>query len=213
MRIPFVVACCLLAARPALAAPPVDFNTEVLPILAGTCYQCHGPDEKARKAKLRLDVRDVVLDRGVLVPGKPDDSELLRRVSSDDTKERMPPPASKKAPLTADQVAILKRWVAEGAKYSEHWSFAKLARPEVPGIDRTPFPVRNPIDNFILYRLRQAGVSPSREADRVTLIRRLSFDLTGLPPTTEEVRAFVEDKSPDAYEKLVDRMMSSPHFG
>src|SRR5262249_7579184 len=123
MRIPFVVACCLLTARPGLAAPPVDFNTEVRPLLASMCYQCHGPDEKARKAKRRLDVRDAALDRGVIAPGKPDDSELLRRVCSDDAKERMPPAASKKPPLTADQTALLKRWVAEGAKYSEHWSF------------------------------------------------------------------------------------------
>src|SRR5262245_20138297 len=101
MRIPFVVACCLLAARPALAAPPVDFNPEVRPLLASRCYQCHGPDERARKAKLRLDVRDAALDRGVLVPGKPEDSELLRRVCSDDANERMPPAASKKPALTA----------------------------------------------------------------------------------------------------------------
>jgi hypothetical protein len=213
MRIPFCVACLVLAARPASAAPPVDFNAEVRPILAGQCYQCHGPDEKARKAKLRLDVRDAAIDAGAVVPGKPDDSELIRRVCSDDVKEKMPPAASKKPALTAEQTALLRRWIAEGAKYSEHWSFAKLARPEVPKIDQPAFPVRNPIDNFILYRLQQEGLKTGPEADRATLVRRLYFDLTGLPPTPEEVRAFAEDKAPDAYEKLVDRLLASPHYG
>ncbi|MBN9169951.1 MAG: DUF1549 domain-containing protein, partial [Microbacterium sp.] len=125
----------------------------------------------------------------------------------------MPPEKLKKPALTPDQIATLKRWVAEGAKYSDHWSFTKLTRPPVPEIQNPKFEIRNPIDNFILYRLLREGVEPSKEVDRVTLIRRLSFDLTGLPPTPEDVRAFVSDKSPNAYEKLVDKLLASPHHG
>src|SRR5262245_56428993 len=196
MRISLTVACTLLATVPAIAAPPVDFNRDVRPILSGQCYQCHGPDEKARKAKLRLDLRDEAVDRGAIVPGKPADSELVKRVCSTDPEERMPP-AAKKPALSAGQTDLLKRWIAEGAKYSEHWSFGKLTRPAVPRVT-TESALRNPIDNFILYRLQQEKVSPSKEADRVTLIRRLAFDLTGLPPTPDEVRAFLEDDSPEA---------------
>jgi hypothetical protein len=212
MRISLAVACSLLTGAPAYCAPPVDFNRDVRPILSGQCYQCHGPDEKARKAKLRLDLRDEAVDRGAIVPGKPDESELVKRVCSTDPEVRMPP-AAKKPALSADQTDLLKRWIAEGAKYSEHWSFGKLTRPAVPKPNTEDLVLRNPIDNFILYRLQREGVKPSREADRVTLIRRLSFDLTGLPPTPEEVRAFVEDQSPEAYEKVVDRLLASPHFG
>jgi len=190
----------------------VDFNREVRPILAAHCYACHGPDEKTRKAKLRLDVRDEAVDRGAIVPGKPGESELIARVMSDDNETRMPP-VGKKPALSAEQIDVLKRWVAEGAKYSEHWSFAKLTRPAVPEVGGQQSEIRNPIDAFIRYRLKQEGVQPAKEADRVTLIRRLSFDLTGLPPSPEEVRAFVADQSPDAYEKLVERLLASPHFG
>jgi hypothetical protein len=213
MRIPLSIACTLFAISPALAAKPVDYNRDIQPILADNCYKCHGPDEKARKAKLRLDVRDEALAAKAFVPGKPDESELIKRICSTDPDTKMPPEKSKKPPLSSAQVALLKQWIAEGAKYSEHWSFAKLTRPTVPTIEKPQFQVRNAIDNFILYRLQQDGVKPSPEADRITLIRRLTFDLTGLPPTPEEVKAFVEDKSPDAYEKVVDRLLSSPHHG
>jgi hypothetical protein len=213
MRILFTLACALLFSRPVGAAPPVDFARDVRPILSGQCFQCHGPDEKARKAKLRLDVREEAIKSGTIVPGKPDESELVKRICSDDPDARMPPEKSKKPALSADQVANLKRWIGEGAKYSDHWSFAKLARPEVPHVPNPKFKIRNEIDNFILYRLQQEGVNPAKEADRVTLIRRLSFDLTGLPPTPEDVRAFVNDKDPNAYEKLVDKLLAGPHYG
>ena len=190
-------------------AAPVDFNKDIRPILASKCYACHGPDEKARKADLRLDVRDVAVKTGALVPGKVAESKLLERITSKDADEVMPPAKSKKPPLTPEQVGLFKQWISEGANYSEHWSFAKLNRPEVPKVDGT----RNPIDAFVRYRLKQEGVTPSATADKATLIRRLSFDLTGLPPKPEEIKAFVEDKSPDAYEKLVDRLLASPHFG
>ncbi len=216
MRIILVVAGVLfISANRGVAAdlPPVDFNRDIRPILADKCYSCHGPDDKTRKAKLRLDVRADAVSAGAVVPGKPDDSELLARIATDDADLRMPPPTTKKAPLTPEQVQLVKRWLAEGAKYSEHWSFAKLTRPEVPRVDKPAFPIRNPIDAFILYQLQQQSVKPAAEADRITLIRRLSFDLTGLPPTPEEVRAFVNDPAPDAYEKLVERLLASPHHG
>jgi hypothetical protein len=201
----------VLRAQPAV--PPVDFAREVRPILSGQCFQCHGPDEKARKAKLRLDLRDEAIKSGTIVPGKPDESEVINRVCSDDPDARMPPEKLKKPPLTAAQIATLKRWIAEGAKYSDHWSFTKLSRPEVPVVQNPKFAIRNAIDNFILYRLQQEGVAPANEADRVTLIRRLSFDLTGLPPTAEDVRAFVADTDPKAYEKLIDKYLASEHYG
>jgi len=220
MRIPLSVACAVALASLATAADPapvpqgkVDFNREVRAILANNCLQCHGPDEKARKAKLRLDIREDAIKAGAFVPGKPDESELIKRVCTKDEELRMPPAKLKKPAITEAEIAVLKRWIAEGANYSDHWSFTPLKRPAVPKIDNPPFAVRNSIDNFILYRLQQEGVKPAPEADRVTLIRRLYFDLTGLPPSPEEVRAFVEDKTPNAYEKLVEKLLASPHHG
>ena len=198
MRTLLTVACAALFAGSAAAAPPpVDFAREVRPILSTQCFQCHGPDEKARKAKLRLDLRDEALKSGTIVPGKPDESELFKRVCSTDPDVRMPPAKLKKPALTADQVATLKRWIAEGAKYSDHWAFTRLQKPELP---KTKTRITNPIDAFVLARLEAAGVAPAKEADRVTLIRRLSFDLTGLPPTPADVRAFANDKDANAYE-------------
>jgi hypothetical protein len=191
----------------------VEFNADIRPLLASQCYQCHGPDEKTRKAKLRLDNREEAIAAGAIVPGKPEESELIRRICAEDARERMPPPAAKKPAITAEQLALLKRWIAEGAKYSEHWSFAKLSRPAVPAISNPRSELRNPIDHFILAQLEQVGLAPAPEADRITLIRRLYLDLTGLPPPTEAVRAFLADRSPDAYEQLVDRLLASPHYG
>jgi cytochrome c553 len=212
MRLILTLACALLVAN-SVSAAPVDFARDVRPILSAQCLQCHGPDEKARKAKLRLDVRDDAIKSGALVPGKPAESELFKRVCSTDPDARMPPEKAKKPALTPDQIATLKQWIAEGAKYADHWAFAKPERPAAPDVRNPKFPIRNDIDRFILARLDAEGVSPSKEADRVTLIRRLSFDLTGLPPTAEDVRTFVEDRDPDAYEKLVERLLSSPHYG
>jgi hypothetical protein len=212
MRFPLAALAAALTGG-AAAADPVDFAKDVRPILAAQCYSCHGPDEKARKGDLRLDLRDDAVQAGALTPGKADASEFLKRITAADPAERMPPASSKKPPLTAQQVELLRRWVNEGAKYSEHWSFAKLTRPPAPDLPNPKAEVRNDIDRFVLARLVKEGLSPSRPTDKATLIRRLSLDLTGLPPTPEEVRAFVTDRASDAYEKLVDRLLASPHYG
>lgn len=213
MRIILSVACVVLFSASRANAAPVDFSRDIRPLLSNNCFACHGPDEKTRKAKLRLDIREDAVKAGAFVPGKPDESELVKRICSADPELKMPPAKSKKPPFTPEQITLVKKWIAEGASYSEHWSFTKLSRPGVPKIDNPPVAVRNAIDSFILYKLQQEGVKPAAEADRVTLIRRLTFDLTGLPPTAEDVRAFVEDKAPDAYEKLVEKLLASPHHG
>ena len=197
-------------AQPAAAESPVDFARDVRPILSSQCFACHGPDEKVRKAKLRLDVREDAIKSGALVPGKPDASEVFTRICTTDPEQRMPPAKSKKPPLTEAQIKTLRKWIADGAKYSEHWSFVPVNRPDVP---KAKAQSANPIDAFIRTRLEKEGVAPAKEADRVTLIRRLSFDLTGLPPQPEDVRAFVNDKDPKAYENLVEKLLASPHYG
>jgi mono/diheme cytochrome c family protein len=204
------------ASRLTAADPPVNFARDVLPILSDHCFACHGPDAKARKADLRLDVKDEALrkESPVIVPGKSGESELVRRVSSDDESEVMPPPRFKK-PLTPAEVATLRRWIDQGAPWGKHWSLEKPVRPEPPrSRDREGAAwVRNPIDAFVLARLEREGLKPSPEADKLTLIRRVTLDLTGLPPTPDEVDAFLADKSPNAYEKVVDRLLASPRYG
>ncbi|MDR3632307.1 MAG: PSD1 and planctomycete cytochrome C domain-containing protein [Isosphaeraceae bacterium] len=199
-------------------APPkaIDFDRQIRPILSNTCFQCHGPDEETRESGLRLDHRDEALrpaDSGkpAIVPGKPDQSTLVKRIASSDKRFMMPPPASNKA-LTPEQKDLLRAWVEQGADYRQHWSFARPTRPALPKVKDESWP-RNTIDRFILARLESDGLRPSREADRPTLIRRLALDLTGLPPTPGEVDAFVNDPRSDAYEALVDRLLSSPHYG
>ncbi len=203
----------LLAVAPSasFAGDPVEFNRDIRPILSENCFLCHGPDKNHRKVGLRLDIREAALAKEAFVPGQPDDSELVARVYSDDPDEVMPPPESTKV-LTPAQKALLKRWVAEGAKYQAHWAYEPIRKPAVPTVKDRAW-VKNPIDAFILSTLESKGIKPSPEADRRTLIRRLSLDLIGLPPTVEEVRAFVADVAPDAYEKLVDRLLASPHYG
>src|SRR5262249_26397296 len=172
--------------------PPIGFARDVQPILPENCLQCHGPDPKQRKAKLRLDVEKEALGHGeAIVPGHADKSELIERVSSADPDFRMPPPKTGKR-LKPEQIALLRRWIDEGAKWSKHWAFIKPERPAIPfsGSPRGSAWSRNPIDNFILAKLRAGGLSPSPEADKTTLIRRVSLDLTGLPPTPAEVDAF-----------------------
>jgi hypothetical protein len=210
-------------ARPAIessdskaAANDVDFNRDVVPILSANCFKCHGPDPEQRKAGLRLDHRDQAVkpvDSGEtpIVPGKPDKSELVRRIFSNDTSERMPPPESKKE-LTQAQKETLRRWIAAGAVYEPHWSFVAPKQSPLPTVNRKSWP-KNPIDYFVLSRLEAAGLRPSPEADRYTLVRRVSLDLIGLPPTPAEADAFVHDTAPDAYERLVDRLLASPHYG
>jgi hypothetical protein len=201
--------------KPASQAP-VDFNRDVRPILSENCFRCHGPDEGERKARLRLDTREGALKElrsggHAVVPGHAAKSALVERVTTADLKERMPPLTSKKH-LTAQQIDLLKRWIDQGAKWSEHWAFIPPGRPALPPVANKSWP-RNAIDHFILARLEKEGLKPSPEADRIRLIRRVTLDLTGLPPTPAEVDAFLADRGPSAYEKVVDRLLASPHFG
>jgi hypothetical protein len=192
-------------AAPVAAVDAPDFNRDVRPILAARCFKCHGPDDAARKAKLRLDTRTGAEH----VLGKVGDSELLRRVTSTEANEVMPPPTTK-VTLSAKEKETLKSWIAAGAKYESHWAFVPPKRPPVPKFADQP---TNPIDAFVRARLQKDGLTPSPEADRYALVRRVYLDLIGLPPTPEEVDAFVKDKSADAYEKLVDKLQASPQYG
>jgi len=189
----------------------LEFNRDVRPILSENCFVCHGHDSHNRKAKLRLDVREVAVERGAIVPGKPDESKVVEHIYADDPDDVMPPPESNKE-LTDAQKAVLKQWIAEGAPYEPHWAYLKLKRPEVPET-KDPGWVRNPIDAFILHDLEAKHIQPSPEADRRTLLRRLSLDLVGLPPTPREVEDYLADTRPGAYERQVDRLLQSPHFG
>jgi len=192
------------------------FNRDIRPILSNNCFYCHGPDDKKREAELRLDTREGAIKEteGVraIVPGKPDESELLTRIVTHDKDELMPPPKSKKPRVTAEQIATLRRWIEQGAEYEGHWAFLPLSKTPPPMVKRNEWP-KNPIDQFVLSRLESEGISPSPEADRAVLIRRVSLDLIGLLPPPEEVAAFVADPAPDAYEKLVERLLRSPHYG
>src|SRR5262245_23820809 len=184
----------LLAALPAQEPAPVDFEREVQPILSDACYVCHGPDPEKRKGDLRLDTREGALAKAI-VPGKPETSELYRRLTTDDADDRMPPAKTKRT-LSAGQIAILRRWISEGAPWKTHWAFVPPRR------------VEGSIDSFVQERLRREGLRPSPEAGRATLLRRVSLDLTGIPPTPEEVDAFLADPSSTAYEKVVDRLLA-----
>ncbi|MFO0953329.1 MAG: DUF1549 domain-containing protein [Isosphaeraceae bacterium] len=209
----------VLASPPARAEgpqpQPVRFNRDVRPILSDACLRCHGPDASRRKAHLRLDTpegaRADLGGRHALVPGKPDQSEIVARITSEDPEERMPPASSGKT-LTPAQVETLKRWVAQGGDFEPHWSFVPPERPALPAV-KNPSWLRNPVDAFVLARLEAEGLKPSPEADPTTLLRRVTLDLTGLPPTPREVDAYLADQSPDRYERAVDRLLASPRFG
>jgi len=192
----------LLALAGSATAGELEFNRDIRPILSENCFHCHGPDPHTREAKLRLDNREGALKREALVPGNPDDSEMMYRVTSDDADEVMPPPDSHLS-LTKEQIATLKQWIKEGAEYQGHWGF------EVPVTEETA-PVRELIDSGIRKRLLEEGLEPSKPANRETLIRRLSLDLRGLPPSLPEIEAFLADKSPKAWDSLVDQMLASP---
>ncbi|HEY1191580.1 MAG TPA: DUF1553 domain-containing protein [Gemmata sp.] len=189
----------------------IEYNRDIRPILAETCFACHGPDSAARKAGLRLDQREAAIEAGAIVPGKPDKSALVARIHADGEPELMPPVKTNKK-LTAAQRALLAKWIEAGAEYQPHWSFIPPVRPAVPEVKDKSW-VRTPIDAFVLARLEAAGLKPAPEADRRTLARRLALDLTGLPPEPEDVEAFVADKDANYYEKFVDKMMASPHWG
>jgi hypothetical protein len=194
----------------------IDYNRDIRPILSNHCYACHGPDTAKRKAGLRLDTKEGAfarLRRGrvALVPRNLGKSQLYQRISAHDETEVMPPPAFGK-PLARAQVALLRRWIEQGAPWQDHWAYVPPRRPSLPAVKNKAW-ARTPLDYFILARLEKEGLPPSPEADRITLVRRLSLDLTGLPPTPAEVSAFVADNRPDAYERLVDRLLASPHYG
>ncbi len=194
-----------------LRAEEVDFDRDVRPILSENCFFCHGPDANQRKADLRLDLQDDALL--VIEPSDRDSSELFARITADDPDELMPPAKSNRK-LTRKQIELIGRWIDQGAAWTEHWAFRDLARPPVPDVKAVePAVIRNPIDSFVQQLLRQRGLQPAAEADRRTLIRRLSLDLRGLPPTPEEVDQFLTDQLPGAYDRLVDRMLESPAYG
>ncbi len=200
------------SAADAPASAPVDFDREVRPILADNCFACHGPDEQARKGKLRLDTQEgAFAKKGVITPGNAKTSRLLERILSTDDSEHMPPLKTGKS-LKPVQVETLKRWIDSGAKWSQHWSFVKPERAARPAVKNRGWP-RNAVDHFVLARLETASLIPSPEADRATLIRRVTLDLTGLPPTLTELEAALNDSSTDWYERLVDRLLQSPRYG
>jgi hypothetical protein len=221
LRFVVVLGWCLAANSIASAetpakTPPVDFGRDIRPLLSDRCFQCHGPDSATREAGLRLDVHDVAvaeLDSGMtaIVPGQVDASELVARIDSEDESMRMPPMDSGKS-LSDEERALLRRWIAEGAPYEKHWAFVSPQRPEEPEPKRSGWS-RNPIDAFVLAKLEELGLEPSAEAEPHDLVRRLYLDLTGLPPSPPEVDRFLNDSRPDAYERLVDELMKSPHYG
>ncbi len=220
-RFAVCIATLLAAAGICRGDAPVVFNHDVRPILSDKCFACHGPDSNKREAGLRLDIRDLALkelDSGnrAIVPGKPAESELLRRVTSHDADEAMPPDAAKLGRLTSAEIDTLRRWITAGAKYQAHWALLPVEPVEVPpavtslasGIEP-----RNAIDRIVFAGLAARKMAPQPEADRATLIRRVSFDLIGLPPTPAEVESFVADRDPHAYERLIDRLLASPRYG
>ncbi len=205
--------------RAASTPEPADFefNRDIRPILAEKCFACHGPDKSARKAKFRLDTQEGILtplSSGTLaiVPGDPSASPLWQRIVSEDKAVRMPPEYLGHERLSEEQLDRIRNWIEQGAKWQAHWSFVAPKPVPEPPVETRDWP-RNPIDYFILSRLEREGLKPSAEADPARLIRRLALDLTGLPPTPPEVDAFLNDTSPQAYEKVVDRLFESPRFG
>ncbi len=189
-----------------------SFSRDVRPILSDMCFSCHGPDDKGRKGDLLLSELDGALKGGesgtpAIIPGKPALSEIIKRLHSDDPDEQMPPPSTKKK-LTPDQISVLERWIASGAKYEKHWAFQAPVAPPIPKSDAT-----NPIDAFVRSTLAENKLKPSPEADKTTLYRRVSFDLIGLPPSPEDLASYLADHSPDAYDKAVDRLLVTPQYG
>ena len=208
--------CTTLLTTGMATAAPISFNREIRPILSNHCYACHGPDERQRKAGLRLDIREVALgelDSGAtpIVPGDPEASALVQRVTAGDPEDRMPPLSHDK-PLSKEQIDTLRQWVEQGAPWEGHWAYLTPKRPELPVVEHPDWP-RNPIDHFILAEQEKRGLEPSPEASRERLARRASLDLTGLPPTIEEIETFLADDSEQSYEALVDRLLDSRHYG
>jgi mono/diheme cytochrome c family protein len=197
---------------PAAAAPAIDFDRQVRPILSDNCFTCHGPDEKQRMVGLHFDTKEGAFGKaGVIVPGDSAHSKMYLRISNPNEAMRMPPVASGHK-LTPAQIETIKAWIDSGANWERHWAFVAPVRAELPAVKQEAW-VRTPIDRFVLAKLEKEGLAPSPEADKATLLRRVTFDLTGLPPTPDELRAFLADVSSTAYERVVDRLMSSPHYG
>jgi hypothetical protein len=211
----FLISAGLLLCPGGTANAEVDFNRDIRPILSDTCFKCHGPDEGPRQAELRLDTENGLLGERdgerIIIAGKAEQSELFRRISSGDPDERMPPVDSKLS-LTQQQIGLIRQWIAEGAKWKQHWSFVALERPALPPVNEG-VRIHNAIDYFVAARLAHEHLRQSPEADKTTLIRRVTLDLTGLPPTLAEVEDFLGDDSANAYEKLVDRLLESPAYG
>jgi hypothetical protein len=206
-----------VAKEMALLSKPIDYTYDVKPILSDRCFACHGPDANHQKAGLRLDVADAAYHKKTesglkaIKPGKPGRSELIHRILSTDPKVMMPTPESHLS-LTAKEKAILVKWVEQGAEYKPHWAFTKVEKPAIPKVKNEKW-VRNDIDRFILHNLEDKGIKPSLEAEKTTLLRRVYLDLTGLPPTPEQVKSYLADTAPGAYERVVDQLLASPHYG
>ena len=205
-----------VAAQGSTSSATVDFQRQVRPILSNNCFRCHGPDEGSRRARLRLDTEEGAFtprpSGDAIVRGDPDASLVYQRITHADDRRRMPPPASASEPLTAEQIDVLRRWIEEGAEWDQHWSFKAIARHEPPDVDRTAW-VRNPLDRFVLARLETTGLQPAPEADKRTLARRVALDLTGLPPDPGALQSFLSDTSEQAYDRLVDVLLDSKHWG
>ena len=195
----------------------VDFNLHVKPILSDRCFACHGPDNNKREAGLRLDTEEGAFgalkeSKGhAFVAGKPQESVALMRMTSTDPDEVMPPPESN-LELTNYEIGVIEKWLEQGAEWKNHWAFIPPERPELPEVRKDDW-VQNPVDNFVLAKLEEEGFKPAEKASKAKLLRRVTFDLTGLPPTVEELDNFLKDDTPNAYEKVVDRLLASPQFG
>ncbi|MBC8166872.1 MAG: DUF1549 domain-containing protein, partial [Bryobacteraceae bacterium] len=206
----------MLSAMPVWAAgKPVSFQREVRPILAENCFQCHGPDATTRMAGLRLDLKEAALqvrkNGAAVTPGKPEASLLYQRIVAPEAGRKMPPASSHRT-LTTQQISVLKQWIEESAPWQEHWAFKAPVRSPLPAVRNAAW-VRTPIDNFILAKIEGAGLTPAPEASRRTLIRRVALDTTGLPPTLAELDQYLNDTRPNAFERMVDRYLASPHYG
>ena len=200
---------------PRAVGADLDFNRDVRPILSNACFRCHGPDPEHREAGLRLDTfEDATADRSgspAIKPGEPDGSEMVRRVTSSDPDSVMPPTDSGLV-LKPEQIALFREWIRQGARYQPHWAFSPIVRPAEPQVQHSEW-VRNPLDRFVLAKLEAAALKPSPPADPPTLVRRVYLDLLGLPPTLDEADAFLNDPAADAYERLIDRVLASEHYG
>jgi len=210
-----VICCTLCDAGRSAETIKIDFNRDIQPILANHCFACHGPDTSGREVGLRLDLREAALGHdqaGVraIVPGKPDESELIRRIESSDPFEVMPQDPEKR--LSREQIALLREWVRQGAEFRDHWAFERPIKADLPSVQNADWH-RNEIDYFVLAGLEEKGIKPNPVADRTALIRRVTLDLTGMLPTIEEVDEFLADRSDDAYEKVVDRLLKSSRYG